>query len=102
MDRQQFYRGDAERFDVFYHLIGKSLIGTAPFFRQSRMKPGKAAQMELVNDRMLPRDAATARFALPVEIRVDDDAFGHIGRAVTFVECRIVAGLKLIAEDSGI
>src|SRR5215469_1249016 len=55
--------------------------------------------MKLVYDRMVPRDGAAAGLPLPVEIRVDDDAFRHEWRAVALVESRIVARFELISEN---
>ena len=63
------------------------------------MEFGKAAQMELIDDRVLPRDSETPRLPSPIEIRIDDDAFGHIGRAVALIEGGVVAGFELIAEN---
>src|SRR5438105_9368141 len=99
MNRQQLYRCYAERLNVFYDFIGEPLIGAAPFFRQCAVELGEAAEMELVNNRVLPRDAAARGLALPIEIRVDDYAFRHERRAVAFVEGRIVARFELISEN---
>ena len=102
MDRQQLYRGHAERFDVFYDLIGKALVSAAPLFRQFGVELGKSTEMELIDDRVLPRDGATLGLTLPVEIRVDDNAFRHERRAVALIESRVVARFKLISKDRGV
>ena len=66
--------------------------GTAAF---SLVKP---FDVGLVEDRLVPRHALAARFAVPVEVLIDDDAFRHERRRVALVEGKIVAGLDLIAE----
>ena len=80
-------RGHAERLDVVDHLVGKALVGAAPFRRQVGMELG-----------VLPRHEPADGLTLPVEIGVDDDAFGHEGRAVALVEGGIVARFQLVAE----
>src|SRR6266478_9140939 len=102
MYRQQLDRSHAERLDVFYNFTGKTLIGAAPFLRQLGMKLGVAAQVNFVDDRMLPRDGSTLGLAFPVEIRIDDDAFGHEWRTVALVEGGVVARFQLITKDRGV
>src|ERR1700732_2943129 len=63
------------------------------------MKLGVSAEMELVNNRVLPPPRSAAGLALPVEIGVDDDAFRHERRAVALVESRVVARFQLISEN---
>src|SRR5947209_19931640 len=63
------------------------------------MKLGVSAEMELINNRVLPPHRSAAGLALPVEIGVDDDAFRHERRAVALVESRVVAGFQLISEN---
>jgi len=99
MYRQQLDGSYAERLDVFYNFSGKALIGAAPFLRQLRMKLGVAAQVNFVDNRMLPRDGSPLGLAFPVEIRVDNNAFGHEGRAVALVEGGVVARFQLITKD---
>ena len=62
------------------------------------MKFGKAAKMGFVKDRVLPRNGEALVSAAPFEIRVDNDAFGHKGRAVALIEGGVVAGFHLVAE----
>src|ERR1700732_136576 len=66
------------------------------------MKLGVSAEMELVNNRVLPPHRSAAGLALPVEIWVDDDAFRHERRAVALVESRVVARFDLISENCGV
>src|SRR5690349_3218293 len=63
------------------------------------MKLGVSAEMELINNRVLPPHRSAAWLALPVEIGVDDDAFRHERRAVALVESRVVARFQLISEN---
>src|SRR5215471_7763157 len=99
---QKLYRSHPERLDIFYDLIGEAFVSPAPFLRQSGMELGVAAEVKLVDDRVVPRDGVAFRFALPVEIRVDDNAFRHERGAVALVEGRIVARFQLISEDGGL
>src|SRR5215471_16776467 len=99
---QKLYRSHPERLDIFYDLIGEAFVSPAPFLRQSGMELGVTAEVKLVDDRVVPRDGVAFRFALPVEIRVDDNAFRHERGAVALVEGRVVAGFQLISEDSGL
>src|SRR6516164_3786235 len=99
MYRQQLDGGYAERLDVFYNFTGKALIGAAPFLRQLGMKLGVAAQVNFVDNCMLPRDGSPLGLAFPVEIRVDDDAFGHEGRAVALVEGGVLARFQLTRSE---
>src|SRR5690349_11962241 len=98
MYRQQLDGSYAERLDVFYNFTGNALIGAAPFLRQLGMKLGVAAQVNFVDNRMLPTDGSPLGLALPVEIGVDDDAFGHEWRAVALVEGGVVARFQLITK----
>src|SRR5215469_1518954 len=102
MDRQQLHRCDAERLYVFYDFVGQTFVSPAPFLRQFGMELGKSAQVKLVDDRMVPRDKAASRLALPVEIRVDDNAFRHERDAVALVEGGVVARFQLISKDGGL
>src|SRR5215467_4676647 len=99
---QKLYRSHPERLDIFYDLIGQTFVSPAPFLRQSGMELGVAAEVKLVDDRVVPRDGVAFRFALPVEIRVDDNAFWHERGAVALVEGGVVAGFQLIPEDRGV
>lgn len=67
--------------------------------RHYRMQLGETAHMRFVEDGAIPRDGAAPRFALLVEIRVDD-AFRHEGSAVALVESRVVAGFHLVTEHT--
>src|SRR6516162_1587102 len=98
MYRQQLYGSYAERLYVLYNFTREALIGAAPFLRQLGMKLGVAAQVNFVDNCMLPRDGSPLGLAFPVEIRVDDDAFGHEGRAVALVEGGVVARFQLITK----
>jgi hypothetical protein len=51
----------------------------------------EAANMSLINDRLIPRHSTRARLALPVEIRVDHDALRHKRCAVALIEAQVVA-----------
>jgi len=62
------------------------------------MELGVAAEVEFVDYGVLPGHAPAGRLSPPVEIRIDDNAFRHEGRAVALVEGGVVAGLELIAE----
>src|SRR5215469_5088922 len=99
---QKLHRSHPERLDICYNFSGKAFVSPAPFLRQFGMELGVAAEVKLVNDREAPRNGAAFRFALPIEIRVDDNAFRHEGSAVALVEGRIVARFQLISEDSGV
>ena len=100
VDRQQLERGYPEGFEVIdYNLAAEPLIGPAVGFRHRGMELGKAAQMRLIKNGAVPRNGAAAGLAGPVEIGVDDDAFGHERRAVALVEAGIVARFHLIAKD---
>ena len=68
---QKLDRGHTERFDVFYNFTGKTLISAAPLVGQLGMKLGVSAQMQLVDDRVLPRDGSAPGYAFPIEVRVD-------------------------------
>src|SRR5688572_13688162 len=57
------------------------------------------ANMHLVDDRVVKRNAAAAALARPVEVWIDHCALGHEWSAIAFVECEIVAGLQLVAEE---
>src|SRR6516165_7291670 len=102
MNWQNLHRCDAERFYVFYDLVGQAFVSSAPFLRKFGVELGKSTQVKLVDDRVLPRDKAAFRLPLPIEIRVDDNAFRHEGRAVALVEGGIVARFQLIPEDRGV
>src|SRR5215469_17655613 len=102
MDRQKLHRCDAQRLYVFYHLVRQAFVSPAPFLRQFRVELGKSTQMKLVDYRMVPRDSAAFRLPLPVEIRIDDNAFRHERGAVALVESGVVAGFQLIPEDRGV
>jgi hypothetical protein len=60
---------------MFDNFGGKALVGAAPLPRQARMKLGVAAEMELVQYCVFPRNSAAPGLPLPVEIRVDYDGF---------------------------
>ena len=62
----------------------------------------KTLDMGFVDNGLIPRDTQSASFALPVESGIDDNAFGHERCAVTLVECGVVAGFHLVAENRGI
>src|SRR5580704_3392703 len=100
VDRQELDRSDAERFYVIdYLFVGQSLVGSAMRFRYRGMQLGEAAHMRLIKDRVIPGHRATLLLLSPIEVGIDDNAFGHERRAVTLVEARIVARLHLIAEN---
>jgi hypothetical protein len=67
------------------------LWGAALFLQQLPTKLGVAAQVNFVDNRMLPWDGSTLRLAFPVEIRMDDDVFRREWRAVALVEGGVVA-----------
>ncbi len=62
------------------------------------MLPGEALDVDFVDHRLVPGHGLPAGFAVPVEIGIDDHAFGHERRAVALVEGEVVAGFHLVAE----
>ena len=104
MDRQQFDAGDAERLDVLDDLRrAESGEGAALMFRHVGMQFRVAAHVRLVEHGVPPRHRPPVRLALPVEVRIDDDALGDEGRAVALVERQVVLlGADGVAEARGI
>ncbi len=100
MNRQQFHRRHAERFDVLDHFgDGEARECAAQLLRHLRMLFGVAAHVGFINDRAIPRHQRAHRL-FPIEVRVCHDAFGDERRAVSLVECQIVAfGADGVAEQ---
>jgi hypothetical protein len=99
VDRHQFDRCDAERFDVIYdRLTSESGICAAQLLGDAGMPFSEAFDVSFINNRLVPGHVLPPRFAGPVEIGVNNDAFWHEGRAIPLIECSVVACLHLVAE----
>src|SRR5205085_6645742 len=98
MNWQQLNRSHTQRPDVFEDFVGKTFVSSSPLARQTGMKFGIPSQIELIDYRVVPRHGAPAGLSLPVEIRVDYDAFRNEGSAVSLVKGTVVAGFQLVAK----
>src|SRR5690242_17384365 len=65
------------------------------------MQLGVSAHMKFVNDCLLPGRLGRTIVA-PSEGRIDNPATWHKCRAVSLIECKIVAGFELVTKKSGI
>ena len=55
------------------------------------MQLGEALDVRFIDDRVVPGDAASVIFAVPVEVGIDDGALRHEWRAVAVVESQVVS-----------
>src|SRR6185369_14531256 len=72
-------------------------VGAAQVLRDARMTHGEAADVDLVDHRLVP-GRAERRVALPVEAVAEDDALRDARGAVAVVE-GVVALAEAVAED---
>src|SRR5688572_24060883 len=100
MNGQQLDGGDAECLDVGDDvLVREAAEGAALALGHLRVPLGVAAHVRLVDDGAVPGHGTPHLLALPVEVGVDDDAFGHEGRAVALIEGEIgLLVLQRVAE----
>src|SRR5208337_643755 len=104
VDRQKLDRRYAKRLDVVDDgLRAETGVEALDPFVDERVELGEALHVHLVDDRLVPRDVAATVFAMPIEVRVDDDRLRHVGRAVALVEGEVVpVRADRIAEDGGV
>ena len=103
MDRQEFDRGHTERLDVIDdRFLAESGVGAPQALGNRRVQLRETLDVGLVENRVVPGYELPALLAVPLELLIDDNAFGHEWRAVAVVERRVVTRLHLVAEDGGI
>jgi hypothetical protein len=92
MNRQKFNRRDANRLDVVDDRFdAQSRIGPPEFFRNVWMLFSKALYVGFVDDGAVPGNGLSFGFAFPIKRGIDNNAFWHKRRAVSLVECQVVA-----------
>ena len=98
VDGKQLDGGDAELFEVRdAGFGGKSGVGPAEVLGNSGIEHREAADMDLVDDRVSEGNLGRT-VAVPVEVRIDDDAFGDAAGGVLLVAGKVVAGFE---DDRG-
>ncbi len=104
VDGQELDGRHAERADVVDdRLRSEAGVEATQAFVHPGMQLGEAFDVRLVNDRMVPGDAAPSIITAPVEVGIHDCAFGHEGRAVPLVEGQVVPlGADRVAEHGGV
>lgn len=97
MHRHEFQRGDPERGEVLDdRRVGNAGIGAPHRLRHFRMGLGQALDVRLIDHRVRVLVARRPVDA-PVEVRIDDDALGHVRSRIG-----VVAGVRVperIPED---
>ena len=99
LDGHQLDRGDAQVLQV-RNLLDQTAIRPRESGRRRSGSIGVAAHVELVDDRRCP-GVAERLIALPVEIRVGDDALRRGGRIVDLGEGQVLLGRRRIVADGG-
>ena len=104
MNRHEFDRRHAKRSDVVHDRLGAEAgIEASEVLVDLGVQFGEAFDVGLVDDGVVPRNAAQAIFAPPVEIGIDDDGLRHERSAVELIEGQIVPfGAEPIPEDGGV
>ncbi len=101
VDRQQLDRTDPEGVQVPDGGIrGQPGVGAAQILANASMSRGETLDVKFVDRRLVPRRVEQA-VALPVEVRIDDDALRDRGGIVLVVGDRAVLVARLVAEDAG-
>src|SRR6185312_7041567 len=101
MDWKKLNGSHSERLNVVQHLLGaKPRVRSSLPLRNCRMQLSKPARVNFINDSVIPWNWMAPRFSfVPIESLVDDHALRHKRCAIALIECGVVAGLHLIAED---
>ena len=104
VNRHELNGRDAQRFDVVHDgFRAQSGVKASELLVDLRVQLGEALDVRLVDDRAFPRNGSAPIFAMPIEIRIDDDGLRHEGRAVAFVEGQVVAlRADCVSEHRGI
>jgi hypothetical protein len=85
MDGEQLHGGDSETGEVIEDdRGGEPGVRPPKTSRYRRVPGGEALDVDLVDDRAVPRYSGTL-IPLPVEGRIDHDGLGHEGGGITVV-----------------
>ena len=77
----------------------KARKGPAPLFFNIRESLSESTNVHFVDNGLIPWNPLLAACHGPLEARIDNDTFGHKGRAIPFVESEIVHRFHLVSEQ---
>ena len=98
VDGEKFDRRDAETLQVLDRGgMRQAGVCSSLILRNVRMSPGEAFDVDLIDDRLVPRCVRVA-IASPAEVRIGDDRLRHERRAILVV-LRVLRIAEEVAED---